>query len=85
MAKTINSEDVINILNELEKETINPDKKIFHQHVYLDKKTAIKLLLLAFLEKNNKSGLSRAAILQYIKEYEKENGNIISKAREKIN
>lgn len=85
MAKTINSKDVINILNELEKETIKPEKKIFHQHVYLDKKTSTKLLLLAFLEKNNKSSLSRAAILQYIKEYEKENGNIISNAREKIN
>lgn len=69
----------------MDKDVLRPEKKIFHQHVYLDKKTAVKLLLLAFLEKNNKSSLSRAAILQYIKKYEKENGNIISKAREKIN
>ena len=82
MSCRVDEKKVLVALNQLERKTAKPMRKIFLNKVYLNRKKDAKLTLLSFVTNKSESRIAGELISQYIKNFENENGELKILAKE---
>jgi hypothetical protein len=73
-------EEILKAIGEVQRDTVLPGRFVFVQYARFERVGFNKLKLLAFIENSSRGALVRTITSQAIKDYEKENGNLVNLA-----